>query len=145
MTRRIPTSSVDSRQKHLVAIAIGLALLAGCERAATTGSAPAAAPVLPSWSDGPTRDAVVSFVKDVTTEGGPHYVPPAERIAVFDNDGTLWSEQPMYVQLTFAADRVKALAPEHPEWRERQPFKGLLDGDMEAVVATGGRPSQVPQ
>jgi phosphoserine phosphatase len=95
--------------------------------------------VLPSWSDGPTRDAVVGFVNDVTTEGGPHYVPPAERIAVFDNDGTLWSEQPMYVQLVFAVDRVKALAPAHPEWKEKQPFKGLLEGDLEAVMATGKR------
>jgi hypothetical protein len=120
-----------------VAVAAGLALLAGCERAVTTGSGPTDEPVLPSWSDGPTRDAVVSFVNDVTTEGGPNYVPPAERIAVFDNDGTLWSEQPIYVQLAFIVDRVKALAPDHPEWNDQQPFKGVLESDLKAVMASG--------
>jgi phosphoserine phosphatase len=137
MTLKEHLRSTKSSGKGLVALTLGLAVLTGCERAATTGIVPTAEPVLPSWSDGLTRDALVGFVKDVTTEGGPHYVPPAERIAVFDNDGTLWSEQPMYVQLTFAADRVKALAPEHPEWKDEQPFKGVLEGDLEAVMATG--------
>jgi hypothetical protein len=121
----------------LAVVVTGLTLLGGCERVGTTAAVPLDPPVLPSWSEGTTRDALVSFVEDVTTDGGPHYVPPAERIAVFDNDGTLWSEQPMYVQLAFAADRVKALAPEHPEWAERQPFKGVLEGDLEAVAASG--------
>jgi phosphoglycolate phosphatase-like HAD superfamily hydrolase len=94
---------------------------------------------LPSWSAGATRDAIVAFVKDVSTEGAPGYVPAAERIAVFDNDGTLWSEQPMYVQLAFILDRVRELAPEHPEWRQRQPFRGALDGDLAAVAAAGKR------
>src|SRR5262249_27715945 len=71
---------------------------------------------LPSWSDGPAKQAITAFVTKVTTEGGKEYVPPAERIATFDNDGTLWCEQPMYFQLAFAIDRVKALAPSHPEW-----------------------------
>ena len=133
--KRNDISDVLPAMRGLALLLAGATLLSGCARGTTTG--PAAAPVLPSWSDGAARDALVAFVKDVTTEGGPHYVPPAERIAVFDNDGTLWSEQPMYVQLAFAIDRVKALAPEHPEWRERQPFKGALDGDLAAVAATG--------
>ena len=72
---------------------------------------------LPSWHDGPAKRAIVQFVAAVTHEGGPQFVPPAERIATFDNDGTLWAEQPMYFQLAFAFDRVKALAPQHPEWQ----------------------------
>jgi phosphoglycolate phosphatase-like HAD superfamily hydrolase len=71
--------------------------------------------------------------------GGPDFVPPAERIATFDNDGTLWSEQPMYFQLAFTIDRVKALAPKHPEWREKQPFKAVLEGDMKTLAASGER------
>jgi phosphoserine phosphatase len=96
-----------------------------------------AAEPLPSWHDGAARNAIVSFVARVTTAGGPSFVPPAERIAVFDNDGTLWSEQPMYVQLAFALDRVKALAPSHPEWKTTQPFKAALEGDMRALAASG--------
>lgn len=130
-----PTLSHAPVRALTVAVAV-LVLLTGCEPAATTTPASAEA-VLPSWNDGPTRDALVSFVADVTTSGSPHYVPTAERIAVFDNDGTLWSEQPIYVQLAFAIDRVKALAPEHPEWKDRQPFKGVLEGDLKAVAASG--------
>jgi len=92
---------------------------------------------LPSWNDGPSKQAIVKFVEAVTTQGGPQFVAPAERIAVFDNDGTLWSEQPMYFQGLFAFDRVKALAPKHPEWKTRQPFKGILEKDMKAVAAAG--------
>jgi hypothetical protein len=98
--------------------------------------APAAADPLPSWNEGPTRHAIVAFVTGVTTKGD-RYVAPAERIAVFDNDGTLWSEQPMYVQLAFALDRVKELAPQHPEWKEKQPFKAVIDGDLKALAAAG--------
>jgi phosphoserine phosphatase len=94
-------------------------------------------PALPSWNDGPARKAILSFVARVTKVGGPDFVAPAERIAVFDNDGTLWSEQPMYVQLAFAIDRVRALAPSHPEWAARQPFKAALEGDMAALAASG--------
>ena len=75
------------------------------------------------------------LVKRVTTPGGKDFVPPAERIATFDNDGTLWSEQPLYFQLAFALDRVKALAPQHPEWKEKQPFKAVLEGDLKTVFA----------
>ncbi|WP_457095731.1 HAD family hydrolase [Lysobacter sp. P5_B9] len=93
--------------------------------------------VLPSWNDGPSKQAIFDFVTRVTREGGPDYVAPPERIAVFDNDGTLWTEQPMYVQLQFALDRVKALAPQHPEWKQQEPFNHLLAGDMEAFMAGG--------
>ena len=92
---------------------------------------------MPSWNDGKSREAIVRFVQAVSTKGSADFVPPAERIAVFDNDGTLWSEQPIYFQLAFALDRVKALAPKHPEWREKQPFKAVLDGDMKSVLAGG--------
>ena len=92
---------------------------------------------LPSWNDGPIKSSIMEFVATVTREGSEHYVPTAERIAVFDNDGTLWSEQPAYFQLLFALDRVRALAPEHPEWKERQPFKAALEGDLEAVAESG--------
>ncbi len=94
---------------------------------------------LPSWNDGPAKQAILEFVARVTKDGGPDYVPPAERIAVFDNDGTLWSEQPMYVQLAFALDRVKALAAEHPEWKQQQPFQAVLAGDLQALAASGQR------
>jgi len=97
----------------------------------------AAAEPLPSWNDGPARDRILSFVHAVTEQGGKDFVPPAERIAVFDNDGTLWCEQPMYVQLAFALERVRALAPHHPEWKTTQPFKAVLEGDMKALAATG--------
>lgn len=92
---------------------------------------------LPSWSKGKTKQAITGFVKDVTTVGSEDFVLPAERIAVFDNDGTLWSEQPMYVQLAFALDRVKTLAPQHPEWKDKQPFKAVLEGDLKTVAAGG--------
>jgi phosphoglycolate phosphatase-like HAD superfamily hydrolase len=92
---------------------------------------------LPSWNDGSAKKAVLDFVARVTTEGGPDFVAPAERIATFDNDGTLWAEQPIYFQFQFALDRVKALAPQHPEWKDKQPFKALLEGDTKAFAAGG--------
>jgi phosphoserine phosphatase len=100
-------------------------------------SAVAHADPLPSWNEGPARDAIQGFVERVTKPGGADFVPPAERIAVFDNDGTLWSEQPMYFQLAFAIDRVKTLAPQHPEWKTEQPFQAVLEGDMKALAASG--------
>ena len=96
-----------------------------------------AADSLPSWTDGASKARIVSFVESVTDPTSQAYVPPAERIAVFDNDGTLWSEQPMYFQLAFILDRVKALAPQHPEWQTQEPFKSVLAGDMAGVAATG--------
>jgi len=92
---------------------------------------------LPSWNDGPAKTAILDFVRRVTQQGSPDFVPPAERIATFDNDGTLWSEQPIYFQFAFALDRVKALAPQHPEWKTTQPFKAVLDNDLKALVASG--------
>ena len=96
-----------------------------------------AADPLPSWNDGAAKARIVAFVEAVTQPGGKDFVPVEDRIAVFDNDGTLWAEQPMYVQLFFAIDRVKALAPKHPEWKTQQPFKAVLEGDMKALAASG--------
>ncbi|MGA2400744.1 MAG: HAD family hydrolase [Syntrophobacteraceae bacterium] len=95
--------------------------------------------LLPSWNDGPTKQAIVDFVAKVTKKGSPDFVPPAERIATFDNDGTLWAEQPMYFQFIFALDRVKALAPQHPEWNDQEPFASLLKGDIKSGLAGGER------
>jgi hypothetical protein len=92
---------------------------------------------LPSWNDTAPKKAILAFVAKVTADGTPDFVPAEQRIATFDNDGTLWVEQPMYVQLAFIMDRVKQLALEHPEWQTSQPFKGVLDGDMKAVAASG--------
>jgi len=94
---------------------------------------------LPSWNDGATKRAILDFVQRVTAPAGKDFVPAPERIAVFDNDGTLWSEQPMYVQVAFALDRIKALAPQHPEWREKQFFKAALEGDLKAVSQSGAK------
>ena len=94
---------------------------------------------LPSWNDGPVKKSITDFVGRVTKEGGSDFVPAPERIAVFDNDGTLWCEQPMYVQMAFMLDRVRALADKHPEWKEKQPFKAVLDNDLRAVMASGER------
>ena len=93
--------------------------------------------LLPSWNDGPTKNRILEFVAAVTDKNGKDYVEPAERIATFDNDGTLWVEYPMYTQALFAFDRIKALAPQHPEWKTTQPFKALLEGDMKTVGASG--------
>jgi len=92
---------------------------------------------LPSWNVGSSRSAIEDFVARVTTPGSTDFVPEPERIAVFDNDGTLWSEQPIYVQFAFAMDRVRAMAAEHPEWTDQQPFKGLLEGDLETAAKAG--------
>jgi len=117
-----------SRMKHgvfIVGLAVALAANAN------------AADSLPSWNDGPARKAIVDFVGKVTAEGSADFVPESERIATFDNDGTLWAEQPMYFQLFFALDRVKALAPAHPEWKQKQPFQAVLEDDLKTVMAGG--------
>jgi phosphoserine phosphatase len=98
----------------------------------TAGSNP-----LPSWNDGAAKQNIIDFVGRVTESGGADFVQPAQRIAVFDNDGTLWSEQPIYVQAQFVIDRIKALAPRHPEWRQKEPFASLLNGDRKSVAAFG--------
>ncbi|MEA3278777.1 MAG: HAD family hydrolase [Pseudomonadota bacterium] len=113
----------------ILALYLGLSF-AGLSAAETTDA-------LPSWNEGSPKQAITQFVEAVSTPGGSEFVPPAERIAVFDNDGTLWSEQPMYFQLAFALDRVKALAPQHPEWKDKQPFKAVLEGDLKEVLAGG--------
>ena len=92
---------------------------------------------LSSWNESVSKQNILSFVTAVTDKSSPDYVPPAERITTFDNDGTLWTERPVYFQLLFAIDRVKALAPQHPEWKTTQPFKAVLENDMEALLATG--------
>jgi len=118
----------------------------GPAKANTEDAAPAASSVrapeipadpLPSWNQGATKQALLDFVARVTTRGRPEFVPPAERIATFDNDGTLWSEQPLYIQLAFALDRVRELAPKHPEWKAKEPFKSILAGDLKAAFAGG--------
>jgi len=106
---------------------------------AECGAAAQDTDLLPAWNDSTSKKAIVDFVTKVTREGGADFVPVSERIATFDNDGTLWAEQPIYVQVAFAFDRVKALASQHPEWKQQQPFKAVLDGDMKAVAAAGER------
>ncbi len=97
---------------------------------------------LPSWNEGATKKSIVDFVTKTTTAGSTYFIPFAERIACFDNDGTLWSEQPMYFQLAFVMDRIKALAPQHPEWKETQPFKAAIEGDVKTALS-GGEKSMV--
>ena len=92
---------------------------------------------LPSWIDGKATQSIINFVERVTTKGSPDYVVPAERIATFDNDGTLWCEQPMYVQAFFVLDRIKQMAPQHPEWQDKEPFASMLKGDMKSALAGG--------
>lgn len=92
---------------------------------------------LASWNEGATKTSITKFVERVTTQGTPDFVAPAERIAVFDNDGTLWCEQPIYFQVAFAFDRIRAMAPQHPEWKTTQPFKALLEKDLKTFAATG--------
>ena len=92
---------------------------------------------LPSWNEGHTKQSITTFVEQVSDSNSKSYVKPEERIAVFDNDGTLWAEQPIYFQLAFVSDRIKELAPSHPEWKAQQPFKAVLENDKEALVASG--------
>jgi phosphoglycolate phosphatase-like HAD superfamily hydrolase len=110
---------------------VGLALLV-CFAAIAHAAGP-----LPSWNDTAPKKAIIAFVEKVTKEGSPDFVSPVDRIATFDNDGTLWAEQPIYFQFAFAIDRVKALAPQHPEWKKQQPFAAVLSGNKEALLASG--------
>jgi hypothetical protein len=112
-------------------------LAAGLASSLAAAASAATPDPLPSWNDGPAKQSIVHFVERVTKPGGPDFVPAPERIAVFDNDGTLWCEQPLPVQLYFALDRVKALAPQHPEWKTEEPFASLLKGDPKAALAGG--------
>ena len=123
----------------LAAFMAGVCFLAAVAliSAISGGALAQAADPLPSWNEGDAKQAILNFVAAVTRENSPDFVPPAQRTATFDNDGTLWVEQPMYVQLTFAIDRVKALAPLHPDWKDKEPFKAVLEGDMKALAAAG--------
>jgi phosphoglycolate phosphatase-like HAD superfamily hydrolase len=121
MQRRMMTVAV-----WLLLVLIGGSPLSGAER-----------DPLASWNDGPSKKSINDFVARVTQEGGPDYVKPEKRIATFDHDGTLWAEQPMYFQIAFAMDRVRALAPKHPDWKTKQPFKAVLDRDIKALAALG--------
>jgi len=103
----------------------------------SSASAFAQADPLPSWNDGAPKKAILDFVSRTTTAGGADFVPADQRIATFDNDGTLWTEQPVYFQFAFAIDRVKALAPQHPEWKDREPFKSALADDLAGIAASG--------
>ena len=131
------------RSVPIILLAATLALAACVDRPAETSaetgqSVPGtSASVLPSWNEGATKQTILDFVARVTDPASPDYVPPAERIAVFDNDGTLWSEQPLYFQLLFALDRVKAMAEDHPEWRDTQPFRAILEDDRAALTGFG--------
>ena len=116
--------------------ALAAALFAGSIGLQPTAAIAQADP-LPSWNERPVKQSILKFVADVTREGSPSFVPPAQRIATFDNDGTLWAEQPIYFQVQFAMDRIKELAPRHPEWKETQPFKSVLDGDHAGLEAAG--------
>jgi phosphoserine phosphatase len=127
-------SHLFSRRSALAALSLTTAVGA---LPVLSGRALAQADPLPSWNPGATKQAIVDFVGRVTTQGSPDFVPVEQRTATFDNDGTLWIEQPMYIQLAFALDRVKALAPMHPDWKERQPFKAVIEGDMKALAESG--------
>ena len=145
------------RSVKVLSVALAACSLLGCDSppretappatdtpsAAAAPSAAATTAPLASWNDGAARKALIDFIDRTTKEGGPDFVRPGERIAVFDNDGTLWAEQPMYFQIAFALDRIKALAPKHPEWQTTQPFKGVLEGDLKTVLA-GGEHSLLP-
>ena len=126
---------MTSRRTFLVALALilGLAAPAGAQQANA----------LPSWNDGPAKQAILDIVRATTEPGSPDFVAPADRLATFDQDGTLWVEHPIYSQVVFALDRVVTLAPEHPEWKEKEPFKTVLSGDKEAMAKLSLRDLEV--
>ena len=137
---------LDRRGRSLFIVLLLITTLFACQSQAPPQKANDASPAaltdsskdpLPSWNGGNPKRAILEFVNKTTTEGSPDFVPVPERIATFDNDGTLWVEQPMYTQLAFALDRVKALAPQHPEWKQKQPFKAVLEGDLKAMAQSG--------
>ncbi len=116
---------------------LALGLLIACAPREKPASGNQAADPLPSWNDGPSKQRIVDFVSRTTTPGSAEFIPAEERIATFDNDGTLWAEQPVYFQFIFMIDRVKDLAPAHPEWKKREPFRSALAGDIKGVLAGG--------
>ena len=132
MTEIISRRVNITRKQNIIAPALFCALV-------LTTSVAQSADLMPSWNAGKTKQAILNFVSKVTKKGAPEFVPPAERIVTFDNDGTLWVEQPLYFQLQFPVDRVKQLAPAHPEWKEKEPFKSVLAGDLKTAFAGGHR------
>jgi phosphoglycolate phosphatase-like HAD superfamily hydrolase len=130
MRAKVVWMQMFSRRQAITAVATALLCLSG-------GLALAQTDPLPSWNEGPAKQSITDFIAHVTTPGGADFVPVEQRIATFDNDGTLWSEQPMYFQIAFALDRVKALAPRHPEWKNQEPFKTVLSGDRAALAKLG--------
>jgi haloacid dehalogenase-like hydrolase len=129
---RMPSVRIFRQWVHAGSLILCIAILAFDTAQASEGH-------LRSWKDGPTKKAIVEFVKTTTDKASPNFVPPGERVATFDNDGTLWSEQPMYVQALFAVDRVKALAPQHPEWQTLEPFASVLTGNVKGALAGGDK------
>jgi len=121
-----------NRRSAIATFVIGLAGADVLSRRAFAQADP-----LPSWNVSQAKQSILRFIDTVTRKNSPDFVPVAQRIATFDNDGTLWVEQPMYVQLAFALDRVRSLAPQNPDWKNKQPFKAVLDGDMQALAAVG--------
>ena len=136
MNSKVASSGISRRA--LVSTLATLPVLSGT-LFSTSAPAQTAADPLPSWNDGAAKQTIVNFVTAVTRDGSPDFVPVPQRIATFDNDGTLWCEHPMYAQLAFALDRVKAMAPLHPEWKDKQPFKAVLERDMKTLAESGER------
>jgi len=131
---------MKTMKTNILLLGLVVLLAWGCEKSTTSTSPVTTENVedpLPSWNEGKTKSNIIDFVNKTTREGSPEFVQVTDRIACFDNDGTLWSEQPIYFQLAFTIDRIKILAPEHPEWKNEQPFKALLEGDMKTVMAGG--------
>jgi phosphoglycolate phosphatase-like HAD superfamily hydrolase len=125
-------------RRRMMTVAVWLLLvLIGAGGSPLSGAESAKSEALSSWNDGASKKSIVDFVERVTRDGGPDFVKPEDRIATFDHDGTLWAEQPMYFQIMFAMDRVRALAPKHPDWKTKQPFKAVLDRDIKALAALG--------
>src|SRR5215475_3971385 len=124
------------RRRMMMSI-VACLLLALFSASPLSAGEPAKDEALSSWNEGPSKKAILDFVDRVTQEGGADYVKPEERIATFDHDGTLWAEQPMYFQIMFAMDRVRTMAPKHPDWKTKQPFKAVLDRDIKALAALG--------
>src|SRR3954451_23799687 len=122
--------SITRRSLGVALSAVAASGVVGLPRRSAADSPPA----LPSWNDGPAKQAILDFVKRVTTSGGPEFVAPEDRIATFDQDGTLWVEQPVYAQAMFALERVRALVPDHPEWKSQDPFAAVLSGDLAKVA-----------
>ena len=134
-----PTAQFPSIDRRVLLSSLAVLPVLSASLLSTVAVAQVQGDPLPSWNEGTTKASILDFVARITTQGGPYFVPVEQRIATFDNDGTLWIEQPMYVQLAFALDRVKALAPMHPEWKKKQPYAAVLDDDMKAVAASGDK------